>query len=129
MHASYSVVYNFHRSKPNLPESSLVSLSLFQPVGGVTLRPKEARRAAHQMVQPPAPAVCRDRGAPLGPKSARSAGGAFCLPHLGSESAHAFFGFLVVWFLFIFTGGLQKAKFFATIPRVEMASGGWCPCF
>ena len=28
-----------------------------------------------------------------------------------------FFGF---WVLFIFTGGLQKTKFFATIPGVEM---------
>ena len=30
-----------------------------------------------------------------------------------------FFSFLV---LFIFTGSLQQTKFFATIPRVEMAS-------
>ena len=31
-----------------------------------------------------------------------------------------FFSFVVFWLCSIFTGGLQKTKFFATIPRVDM---------
>ena len=50
----------------------------------------------------------------------------------GSWRSRSHFGFLGMFFvgffsclvLFIFTGGLQKTKCFATIPRVEMV---WSP--